>query len=126
VLFAPEANYQWEPLTGPRHFPWLLCPCHGLDGKGHGPAAPALKSKVADLTLLTKRVKGEFPRDRVRDILEGQETPAAHGSNELPVWGPVFHQLEAIRTGATCGDKISSLMFKRCRASDSAVFRRYI
>jgi hypothetical protein len=75
-------------------FRGYCAPCHGLDGKGHGPAAPALKSKVADLTLLTERAKGEFPRDYVRDILEGKQTPAAHGSHEMPVWGPVFHQLE--------------------------------
>jgi mono/diheme cytochrome c family protein len=81
-------------VDGHAIFRGYCAPCHGLDGKGHGPAAPALKSKVADLTLLSKRAKGEFPRDRVRDILEGKDTPAAHGSNEMPVWGPVFHQLE--------------------------------
>jgi mono/diheme cytochrome c family protein len=70
-------------------------PCHGLDGKGRGPAASALNSKVADLTLLTKRARGQFPSDRVRNVLEGTQTPAAHGSHEMPVWGPVFHQVEA-------------------------------
>jgi mono/diheme cytochrome c family protein len=70
-------------------------PCHGLDGKGHGPAASALNSKVADLTLLTKHARGRFPSDRVRNVLEGTQTPSAHGSHEMPVWGPVFHQVEA-------------------------------
>jgi mono/diheme cytochrome c family protein len=70
-------------------------PCHGLDGKGHGPAASALNSKVADLTLLTKHASGRFPSDRIRNVLEGTQTPAAHGSHEMPVWGPVFHQVEA-------------------------------
>ena len=76
-------------------FRGYCAPCHGLDGKGHGPAASSLNSKVADLTLLTKRSKGEFPRDRVGNLLEGTQTPAAHGSHEMPVWGPVFHQVEA-------------------------------
>lgn len=69
--------------------------CHGLDGKGHGPAAPALDSKVADLTLLTKHASGQFPSDHIRNLLDGTQTPAAHGSHEMPVWGPVFHQVEA-------------------------------
>jgi mono/diheme cytochrome c family protein len=81
-------------VDGRAIFRGYCAPCHGLDGKGHGPAAPALKATVADLTLLTKSAKGEFPRDHVRDILEGKETPASHGSNEMPVWGPVFHQVE--------------------------------
>jgi hypothetical protein len=50
---------------------------------------------VADLTLLTKHAKGRFSSDRVRNVLEGTQTPAAHGSHEMPVWGPVFHQVEA-------------------------------
>ena len=82
-------------VDGPAIFRGYCAPCHGVDGKGRGPAAPALNSKVADLTLLTKRAKGEFPRDRVRNILEGTQTPAAHGSHEMPVWGPVFHQIDA-------------------------------
>lgn len=100
-FFAPRCPAQemkYPPVgsvDGHAIFRGYCAPCHGLDGKGHGPAAPALKSKVADLTLLTKSAKGEFPRDRVRNILEGRQTPAAHGSLEMPVWGPVFHQVEA-------------------------------
>ena len=81
-------------VDAPAIFRGYCAPCHGVDGKGHGPAAPALNSKVADLTLLAKRAKGQFPRARVRNILEGTQTPAAHGSHEMPVWGPVFHQVE--------------------------------
>ncbi len=81
-------------MDGHAIFRGYCAPCHGVDGRGHGPAAPALSSKVADLTLLSKRNKGEFPHDRVRNILEGKQTPTAHGSNEMPVWGPVFHQVE--------------------------------
>lgn len=99
--FAPRCTAQqmkYPPVgsvDGPAIFRGYCAPCHGVDGKGRGPAAPALNSKVADLTLLTKRAKGEFPRDRVRNILEGTQTPAAHGSHEMPVWGPVFHQIDA-------------------------------
>lgn len=69
--------------------------CHGVDGKGQGPAASALRSKVPDLTQITRRAGGEFPRVRIRNIIEGTESPVAHGSREMPVWGPVFHQIDS-------------------------------
>ncbi len=68
--------------------------CHGLDGKGHGPVAAALKTPVADLTVLAKNNGGDFPTTRVRTAIMGEEVIASHGSREMPVWGPVFHQIE--------------------------------
>jgi mono/diheme cytochrome c family protein len=68
--------------------------CHGTDGRGHGPVAAAFKGEVPDLTLITKRAGGEFPRARIRNIIEGKESPVPHGSREMPVWGPVFHQID--------------------------------
>jgi len=67
--------------------------CHGKDGKGDGPAATALKSAPSDLTTLAKRNNGKYPGPRVASILRGQETLAAHGDQEMPVWGPVFHAM---------------------------------
>jgi mono/diheme cytochrome c family protein len=98
ALYCPAQEKKYPPVESvDAHaiFRAYCAPCHGLDGKGHGPAASALNSKVADLTLLTKHARGEFPSDRVRNVLEGTQTPAAHGSHEMPVWGPVFHQVEA-------------------------------
>jgi hypothetical protein len=93
---AQEEKYPpVESVDAHAIFRAYCAPCHGLDGKGHGPAASALNSKVADLTLLTKHARGQFPSNRVRNVLEGTQTPAAHGSHEMPVWGPVFHQVEA-------------------------------
>lgn len=68
--------------------------CHGPDGKGNGPAASALKSKVPDLTLLAQRNGGTFPAAQVRKMVIGDSTFSAHGSREMPIWGPIFHQVE--------------------------------
>jgi mono/diheme cytochrome c family protein len=68
--------------------------CHGIDAKGNGPAARALKAKVADLTVLAKNDRGTFPDARVRKVIMGDEVIAAHGSREMPIWGPIFHQIE--------------------------------
>ncbi|MGD0966434.1 MAG: cytochrome c [Candidatus Acidiferrales bacterium] len=69
--------------------------CHGKNGKGNGPAAPALKATVPDLTVIAKNNRGEFPAARVRRIVMGEGMIASHGSREMPVWGPIFHQVEA-------------------------------
>jgi mono/diheme cytochrome c family protein len=69
--------------------------CHGTNGKGHGPAAVALKTAPADLTTLSKNNSGQFPTARVRKVIMGDDVLASHGSREMPVWGPIFHQVEA-------------------------------
>lgn len=69
--------------------------CHGAGGKGDGPAASALRKKPADLTILAKNNGGKFPAERVRKFISGDEaTTDSHGSREMPVWGPIFHQIE--------------------------------
>ena len=68
--------------------------CHGLDAKGNGPAAAALKTRPADLTVLAKKNGGVFPAPRVRKVIMGDDVIASHGSREMPIWGPIFHQIE--------------------------------
>jgi mono/diheme cytochrome c family protein len=70
--------------------------CHGRDGKGSGPVAPALKGDLPDLTRLAMRNGGEFPRARVEAVVTGRADPplAVHGSREMPVWGPIFSGLD--------------------------------
>ena len=50
--------------------------CHGTDGKGGGPAASALKTPPADLTILSKNNGGKYPALKV--------TSAIRGTNDLP------------------------------------------
>jgi mono/diheme cytochrome c family protein len=69
--------------------------CHGKDGKGNGSVAPMLKATVPDLTLIAKSNEGTFPATRIRRIVMGEGMIASHGSREMPVWGPVFHQIES-------------------------------
>jgi mono/diheme cytochrome c family protein len=68
--------------------------CHGVDGKGNGPVAPALNTRPSDLTTIAQRNGGVFPTDRIRKVIEGEELISAHGSSEMPVWGPIFHRVE--------------------------------
>jgi len=63
--------------------------CHGIDGKGSGPAAASLKGNLPDLTMIPK-VDGKFPALRVEHAISGDKEVIAHGSKEMPVWGTVF------------------------------------
>jgi mono/diheme cytochrome c family protein len=64
--------------------------CHGADGRGIGPAASALKTPPADLTTLAKSHDGKFPEEYVAEIVRFGKPIVAHGSSDMPVWGPVF------------------------------------
>ena len=93
------AQKQYEELIysvrGPDLFRAHCAPCHGPEGKGNGPVAPALKTKPADLTALAKNNGGKFPSERVSKFISGDEPSlVAHGSREMPIWGPIFHQIE--------------------------------
>jgi mono/diheme cytochrome c family protein len=94
-----ESKKEYEQLIysvkGPDLFRAHCAPCHGADAKGGGPVAPTLKSKPADLTVIAKNSGGKFPSARVAKIISGDEVLASHGSREMPIWGPIFHQIEA-------------------------------
>jgi mono/diheme cytochrome c family protein len=68
--------------------------CHGSDGKGRGPVAASLRKRPPDLTTLAKRHGGNFPEEYVTHVLRFGPGFSAHGSSEMPVWGPIFQDLE--------------------------------
>ncbi|HEV2716946.1 MAG TPA: cytochrome c [Terriglobales bacterium] len=84
---------QTSPASGQEMYTNYCASCHGKDGKGDGPAAAALKMPPADLTTLSKRNGGKFPNDHVAATLHGEAELPAHGSKEMPVWGPLFSQM---------------------------------
>ena len=95
----PAAEKQYEQLIfsvrGPDLFRAHCAACHGPNGKGNGPVGAALKAKPADLTLLAKSNGGKFPTQRVQKFISGDDPSLlSHGSREMPVWGPIFHQVE--------------------------------
>jgi mono/diheme cytochrome c family protein len=67
--------------------------CHGVDLKGHGPAAAAMKVAPTDLTTYAQRHGGKFSDADMRMVIEGQTEVVAHGSRDMPIWGDVFRAL---------------------------------
>jgi mono/diheme cytochrome c family protein len=78
------------PGDGKAMFVSYCAACHGANGKGNGPAAPALTRKPADLTVLASRNSGVFPTANVYRFINGDDEVAAHGTREMPIWGSMF------------------------------------
>ena len=84
-----------ESLEGRDLFRAYCAACHGENARGGGPVASSLKGKVPDLTRVAERRGGTFPLPQVERIITGEETIAtAHGSREMPIWGPIFGQVQ--------------------------------
>ena len=79
-------------LAGKDNFDAYCAVCHGRDAKGNGPAAPAMKAAVPDLTTLARRHGGNFNAPTVEYVIRGTgKTPTpAHGVEEMPIWGYIF------------------------------------
>jgi mono/diheme cytochrome c family protein len=78
---------------GKEMFATFCTPCHGVDGRGHGPAVAAQKAPPIDLTVLSKNNHGKFPEAHVVHVLKyGAEVPS-HTSVEMPVWGPILGKI---------------------------------
>lgn len=97
-----------DSLAGRDSFDRYCASCHDASGRGNGPVAAALRTRPADLTTLAQRSGGAFPRDEVRAVVAGTgQVLAAHGTSEMPVWGPVFASLES---DARARERIDNLL----------------
>jgi hypothetical protein len=81
-------------LVGADSYDLYCSSCHGVDGRGHGPVAPALTTPPADLTLIGCRHGGTFPTEQVREYINGERRVTAHGTPDMPVWGATLHGLD--------------------------------
>jgi mono/diheme cytochrome c family protein len=94
VRAAPIAS-----LEGKDNYDAYCAVCHGATAKGDGPAAPAMKAPVPDLTTIAKRHDGKFDSTNVEMTIRGTGKTAtpAHGVESMPVWGDVFNYEDKAR-----------------------------
>jgi hypothetical protein len=69
--------------------------CHGTSGKGDGPAASEFKTPPTNLTAICPKSQcGRFPDGYIAQVIKtGPQNAKAHGSKDMPVWGPLFGAL---------------------------------
>jgi mono/diheme cytochrome c family protein len=78
-------------MSGEGMFDTYCAACHGMGGKGDGPAASEFKIPPANLTLLALNNHGKYPAEHVAETIRtGPRDAKAHGSTDMPVWGTIF------------------------------------
>ncbi len=99
VAVGAQAPVPREPAlpkttVGSELFHFYCANCHGQDAKGR-PATPAMRTASTDLTQLTAKNGGSFPRETIRTLLaKGPTKTAAHGTTDMPVWGAIFRAFD--------------------------------
>lgn len=87
--------------------------CHGADGKGEQAEKRTLRGYVStDLTQISKRNGGEFPRQRVYDAIDGRHRISAHFQGDMPRWGARYRidQNDKTQPEQSVRDRISALV----------------
>jgi mono/diheme cytochrome c family protein len=77
----------WLVRAGRRDFEKLCASCHGLEGLGDGSASVAKGDVPSDLTKISGRRGGVFPRAEIAERIDGRRAPPVHGTRTMPVWG---------------------------------------
>lgn len=79
-----------NPTSGAQMYKNYCAACHGPKGMGDGPAVEFLKAAPPDLRTMTQRNNGKYPADRVKATLQFGTGGHAHGTSDMPIWGPLF------------------------------------
>jgi mono/diheme cytochrome c family protein len=90
VSASAEPASQFPTPAGPAIYQERCASCHGVNGKGDGPVAAALKVSPPDLTTIARRAGGAFPAGQVAQVITYGGNMSAHGSQSMPVWGKIF------------------------------------
>ncbi|HLI82214.1 MAG TPA: hypothetical protein VKV03_19640 [Candidatus Binataceae bacterium] len=94
AMFAVSAWAQASvPSSARKDFVLHCADCHGVDGKGNGPAVQIIPGfKPIDLTVLSRSNGGQFPREEVSDIIDGRKRLPGHfdADTDMPLWGLTF------------------------------------
>jgi mono/diheme cytochrome c family protein len=84
---------------GQKYFVRYCASCHGTDGGGDGPVAKTLVTAPANLRKLGDKYGMPLPAHKIADFIDGRDSPRAHGSHEMPVWGEKLYETGAGERG---------------------------
>ena len=85
---------------GKSDFRTYCAACHGISGVGDGTVAEFMNIVPADLTRLSWKNAGQFPRQRLVEVIDGRAEVHVHGLRDMPVWGDWF-KAEAVSPDMT-------------------------
>ena len=97
---------------GRREYVRYCASCHGVNGDGTGPVAPALLTRPPDVRRLFRRYGTPLDRERLGAAIDGRTPVVAHGEREMPVWGERFDALppDADSRERTIAERLAALL----------------
>ncbi len=110
---------------GEREYTFKCAVCHGASGKGDGPYVESLKVAPTDLTLLEQKNGGQFPFERVFQVIDGRANIKAHGTRDMPIWGNEYTE-EAIEYHSQVYDILNAELFVQGRILSLITYLRSI
>ena len=91
LCMTPGLSAQEVPenlRAGAAEFANSCASCHGADARGAGFLTRVFRGiNPGDLTQLAANNDGQFPVDRVFEVIHGRAEVAAHGDRQMPIWG---------------------------------------
>ena len=94
IKVKPVAGDYVNASDGREMYAKYCASCHGITGKGDGPAVPAFKHPPTNLTLLATNNGGKFPTLLVLHTVKFGPNDRAHGNVQMPVWNNIFRQMD--------------------------------
>jgi len=88
-----------KPESGAQMYNDYCAACHGLSGKGDGPAIEFLKAPPLDLTMMAQRNGGKFPTAHFETVLRFGTEKHPHGTSDMPIWGQLFRASDPETSG---------------------------
>lgn len=88
-----QISLEWEITAGLESdalYNALCSNCHGISGKGDGPAAAALEKDIPDLRLLSFNNDGVYSHKKVKRAISGSSRNIVHGTIDMPDWEQQF------------------------------------
>jgi len=97
-----------DPASGASLYRVYCASCHGPSGRGDGPVADLVVPRAPDLTALSRRNGGVFPRGAVIARLDGTKPVASHSAAAMPAWHDVLRATEG-RDTRTIRERLNAL-----------------
>ncbi len=98
---SDSAAWRENLADGKQEYEENCVSCHGADGRGQGDLGQKLFKKPTDLTTIAARNEGQFPFQRIFEIIAGDTPVAGHETMHMPEYAdrmkgdnfkPGYHQ----------------------------------
>jgi len=83
--------------------------CHGKDGEA-GPMSEEMKVTPPDMATIAARNGGEFPEERIFDIIKGNKDITGHNADNMPIWGETFEESEGLESEEEVNQEIRHIV----------------